>query len=102
MAAQEPPTISNWPAHAADLVDRLVGTVRERATGPVVKIVRGVVFGFVIALLAITALVLITVTAVRALTNFLPGGVWFSYIIVGTVFVAAGILCWSRRTRRPV
>jgi len=100
MATQEPLTASNWPAQAADLIERLVGRVRDRATGPVIKIVRGIVFGFIIAVLAIAALVLVTITAVRALTNFLPGGVWFSYIIAAAVFGAAGSLCGSRRTRR--
>jgi hypothetical protein len=102
MATQEPLTASNWPAPAADLIERLVGTVRDKTTGPVIKIVRGIVFGFVIAVLATASLVLITITAVRALTNFLPGGVWFSYIIAAAVFLAAGTLCWSRRTRRSV
>ena len=102
MGTQEPLTASNWPAQAADLIVRQVAKVRDKATGPVVKIVRGIVFGFVIGVLGIVALVLVTVTLVRVLTNFLPGGVWFSYIIAAAVFLAAGSLCWSKRTRRPV
>jgi hypothetical protein len=100
MATQDPLTASNWPAQAADLIVGLVGRVRDKTTGPVVKIVRGIVFGLVIAVLAIVALVLVTITAVRALTNFLPGGVWFSYIIAAAVFLGAGSLAWSKRTRR--
>ncbi len=102
MATQEPLTASNWPAQAADHIERLVGTVRDKTTGPVIKIVRSIVFGFVIAVLATVALVLVTITAIRVLTNFLPGGVWFSYIIAAAVFLAAGSLCWSRRTRRSI
>ena len=102
MATQEPLTASNWPAQAADHIERLVGTVRDKTTGPVIKIVRGIVFGFVIAVLGTVALVLVTITAIRVLTNFLPGGVWFSYIIAAAVFLGAGSLFWSKRTRRPV
>ena len=101
MGTQEPLTASNWPAQAADLIVSQVGRVREKTNG-IVKIVRGIVFGFVIAVLGVVALVLVTVTAVRVLTNFLPGGVWFSYIIAAAVFLGAGSLFWSRRTRRSV
>lgn len=101
MATQESPPTSNWPAQAADIVERLVSTVREKTTGPALKIVRGGVFGLIIAVLAAAVFVLLTIIAVRFLTNFLPGGVWFSYIIAAVVFFAAGSVCWSFRTRRP-
>ena len=43
--AGNPLTDPNWAADLADTVERVVGTVRERATTPVVHVTRGIVFG---------------------------------------------------------
>ena len=40
-----PLTDPNWAAELADTVERVVGTVRDRATTPVVHITRGIVYG---------------------------------------------------------
>lgn len=91
---------SSWPAHAADTVERLVGTVRDKATGPILKVVRAIVFGFVALVLAIVALTILAIAAIRALT-LIPGGVWVAYLIAGAVFLLVGFFLWTRRTKEP-
>ena len=59
--AGNPLTDPNWAADLADTVERVVGTVRERATTPVVHVTRGVVFGLLGAFLGVTALVLLLI-----------------------------------------
>jgi hypothetical protein len=97
MAPNEP---TPWPAQAADTVERLVGTVREMATGRILKAVRGVVFGFVALILGLIALTILAIAAVRALT-LIPGGVWVGYAIAGGVFLLIGFGLWSRRSKEP-
>ena len=50
---------------AADTVVRVVGSVRDRTTGPVLTVARAVVYGIIGLFGAIVALVLVTVALVR-------------------------------------
>jgi len=95
MSTQPPHT--PWSARAADDVERLVGTVRDKATGPVLRAVRAMVFGLLAAVLLIITLVLVTIAFVRVL-DLLPGGIWVAYLITGLVFLLLGFWVWSKRT----
>jgi hypothetical protein len=97
MAPNDP---TPWPAQAADTIERLVGTVREKATGPILKAVRAVVFGFVALILGLIAVTILAIVAVRLLT-LIPGGVWVGYAIAGGVFLLVGFGLWSRRSKEP-
>ena len=55
--AGNPLTDPNWAADIADTVERVVGTVRDRATKPVVHVTRAVVFGLLGAFLGVTAVI---------------------------------------------
>ena len=50
--AGNPLTDPNWAAHVADTVERVVGTVHDRTTRPVVHVTRALVFGLLAAILA--------------------------------------------------
>jgi vacuolar-type H+-ATPase subunit I/STV1 len=93
MSSSEP----DWVTSAVDTVERYVGMVRDNATSKVVTIMRGLVFGVVIVVMAMMALVLFVVMAVRLLNSYLPQRVWLSYFIIGGLFLLAGSWCWSRR-----
>jgi hypothetical protein len=43
-----------WPAQAADTIVRVVGSVRDKTTGPAVTAARGAVYGLLAAILATT------------------------------------------------
>lgn len=88
---------AEWPAQAADAVVDLVGRVRDATTGPVLTVMRGVVYGTAILILGITALVILVVGAIRTLDTLLPQEVWSAYLLLGLVFTAVGLVLWRKR-----
>lgn len=96
----------DWPAQAADTIERVVGSVRDKTTGPAITVVRGIVYGTFALLVGTMVLVMLAVAAVRALDAYLPDAVfgedhvWAAHGIVGLVFALAGALLWSKRTQR--
>ncbi len=103
-----PLTDPDWAANLTNTIDRYVGLVRDNATVRVVKIVRLVVFGLLVAVVGIIAAVLASVVGLRLLQNLLTtifsvghgSAVWISYVAVGTLFLLAGAFVMrSRHTR---
>ena len=92
-AADQP----DWPAQAADAIVDQVGKVRDRTTGPAIKISGYLVFGAFAVLLGTVALVLLLIGAFRALVVYLPDAVfgedhtWAAYTILGAVLVLGGL-----------
>ena len=97
---------SDWPVQAADAIERTVGAVRDRTTGPAITIARGIVYGTFALLVGTAAAVLLAIAAVRLLDVYLPDAVvgedhtWVAHLVVGLAFTVAGLFLWSRRTRR--
>jgi hypothetical protein len=89
----------DWPAQAADAIVNVVGAVRDRTTGPITTIARGVVFGFFAAVLGIAVAVMLIIAAIRLLDEVLPSGVWLAYLVLGTVVVIAGALVFRKRNQ---
>jgi hypothetical protein len=93
----------DWAAQAADTIERAVGNVRDRTTGPAITVARAMVYGTFAVLVGMAALVLATIGAVRLIDNYLPSAVfgedhmWATYLITGLVFVIAGVVLWVRR-----
>ena len=94
----------NFATNTADTVERLVGTVRRKTVLPVVYAARAAVFGLVGAFLGLTALVLVLVAATRGLQSLLdiwltpPRAVYVSYLIVGVLLCAVGLVLMAKRT----
>ncbi len=101
------PAEGDWPAQAADTIERLVGTVRDKTTGPALTVSRGVVYGTFAVVVGVAVAILAIIGAVRLLNNYLPDAVfgedhmWASYLIMGLVFLAVGIALWTRRNVVP-
>lgn len=89
----------DWPARAADTVERVVDTVRSKTTGPAIVISRVVVYGLVGLVLGIIAFVLLLISLMRVLDSYLPLGVWLPDLIIGGVLGLVGLAMW--RKRRP-
>ncbi len=89
---------ADWAEQTTDTIVRLVGTAREKTTGPLLKGARAVVYGLLAAICGIAALVLVIIIVVRVLDIVVPGDVWAAYLILGVVFCLAGLLVWRRRT----
>jgi hypothetical protein len=89
----------DWPANAADTIERVVGTVRDKTVVPAQKATRAVVYGLLAAFFLVTAAGLLIIGAFRGLV-ILTGEVWAAYGISGGILVLAGAFCWSRRVKR--
>jgi len=98
-----PFTDPNWAADLADTVERVVGSVRDKTTKPLVTAARAVVFGLLAAILGIAALILALAVATRGLQALLDiplrrsASVYISYLIVGGIFSLAGVFVLSKR-----
>ena len=93
------PSSSDWPRQIADSVERVIGQVRDRATGPALTAVRLVAFGMLLVILGVVAIVMFAVASVRFVNSYVPGDVWAAHLIVGSVFSLAGLWLFSKRHR---
>jgi hypothetical protein len=93
----------DWPSQAADAIERVVGSVRDKTTGPALTVAKAVVYGTFALIVGLAAFVLFIVAAVRFLDNYLPDAVfgdehiWAAYLILGSLFVLVGVILWIRR-----
>jgi len=103
----------DWPAQAADTIVKVVGTVRDRTTGPAITASRGAVYGTLAAILGVTALVLLSIVAVRAIVLGVEAlldvldidragrSVWIAHLLVGLLFSLAGLALWRKAWAHP-
>ncbi|CAN5724534.1 hypothetical protein BH24ACT3_BH24ACT3_16210 [soil metagenome] len=102
-----PGASAEWPAQAADTIEKVVGSVRDKTTGPILTAARAIVFGLLAAFAGTAAAVLFAVGTVRAIDNYLPDAAfgdnhtWAAHGLVGILFVLVGAFCWSKALRRP-
>ncbi|MGO9341431.1 MAG: hypothetical protein ACLP6E_02775 [Acidimicrobiales bacterium] len=90
---------SEWPAKVAQTVEDVVGAVQDRAIRPILLAARAVVFGIVVASMALLLCVLIAIAAVRLLDVYAFGHrVWPADALVGAILVAGGVAAWTKRT----
>jgi hypothetical protein len=88
----------DWAAETTDRIDALVDKVRSKTTTPVERITRVLVYGLLCGLLGAVALVLVIIASIRALDEAIPGEVWPAHLIVGGIFIVAGLLLWRKRS----
>lgn len=98
-------TAHDWTVDVADRIESVVGTVRDKTTVPITKVVRGIVFGLVAGTLGIVALIFGLIGLFRLIEVYLPiqpysARVWGTYAVAGAIFVLAGAFCWSKRKPR--
>ena len=93
----------DWPAQAADTIERVVQDVRAKTTGPAINAARWAVAGTFLAIAGTMALVLVLVLLVRVLDVYIPDAwvgddhVWFVYLLLGGVLSIAGLVILGRR-----
>ena len=85
---------------ALETIDTVVATVNDRAIRPAIVAARGIVFGIIIAVVAIAVVVLFCVGFIR-LTTIAGHRIWASYMVLGLIFSAAGAILYSRRGTPP-
>lgn len=96
---------SDWPAQAADAIEKAVQGVRDKTTGPAITAARWLVAGL-FALVAGTAIaILLAVMLVRILDIVLPDSVfgeqhvWAAHLLVGLPLFITGLVLLSKRSR---
>lgn len=95
---------TDWPARAADQIVDIVGSIRDKTTGPALKASRAVVYGLASVFIGVAAAVLLAVGLVRFVNVYLPDAVvgerhmWASYLLIGILFTGVGFFLWSKRT----
>jgi hypothetical protein len=104
-APHGPDQVDDWPVQAADAIVNLVDSVRDRTTGPALRVAHGVVLGLAVLILAGVLGVLLLLGLVRGLHVALDNlglsretAVWATYLGLGGLFTLAGLWLWSKRT----
>ena len=93
---------NDWPEQAADTIERVVGSVRDKTTGPLTTVAQALVYGLLAAILGVASLVLLAVGLERVLIDLLlEDDVWAAHLIVGGIFVLLGLFAWSKRRQKP-
>jgi hypothetical protein len=93
---------ADLPRRAADAVQFVVDTIHDKAVRPAILATRAVVFGLVIAALAVVLVVVGSIALLRLFDVYVFGHrVWLSYIVIGGAFTLVGLTAWTRRTARP-
>jgi hypothetical protein len=89
--------VSDWTTEATDVIERTVATVRDRTVEPARAITRAIVYGVLAALIAVPAVVMLTLGAFRGLVLLEQGYTWAAWVTLGGIFVLAGAFSWTRR-----
>jgi hypothetical protein len=89
--------VSDWTTEATDVIERTVATVRDRTVEPARAITRAIVYGVLAALIAVPAVVMLTLGAFRGLVLLEQGYTWAAWVTLGGIFVLAGWFCWTKR-----
>ncbi len=92
----------DWAADTADRIDQLVDTIRSKTSDRLVGVARVVVYGLLAAVMGVMALILLVIAGIRLLDVYIPRGVWIPYMVLGAIFVLAGLFLWSKRTIKTV
>jgi hypothetical protein len=87
----------DWSDQIVDRIVEVIERVRAATTGPLLKIVRAVVYGIIVIGLGVMLVTLLIIALIRLLDQ-LPGGVWLPYLILGGLFTIAGLILWTQRS----
>jgi hypothetical protein len=99
-ATVAPALPDDWAAQAADSIEQVVTTLRDRTAAPLTMVVRTLVYGLLAAIVGVAGLVLLAIGAVRALDVYLPEDVWAAHLVTGGIFTLAGLFLWAKRAAR--
>jgi len=74
-----------------------VDQLRSRTTQPIITGARGIVYGLVVLICSFAILSLLAIGIFRLIGNILPGDIWITYVVCGSLFCLLGTWMWSRR-----
>ena len=89
MADDVTTTSPDWGAEATDRFVDLIDNVKTKTTGPLLKVLRALVYGIVAGVMAIMVLFLVVIGLIRFVN---------AYLLLGSIFLIAGLFTWTKRT----
>ena len=100
----------DWEATATDWIIDKIDLVKRMATDNAVLVLRALVFGLVIMVLGVAAMIIFVTIAIRMADAYLPIGAgvgdatWAAHLFVGGLFSILGIGAWlsRRKSSRPL
>ncbi|MGA8724198.1 MAG: hypothetical protein WB565_04105 [Acidimicrobiales bacterium] len=92
---------ADLPVKATERIDQLVDLLRDKSVRPLTLAARAIMFGVIVFAATVVTVTLLSITFVRILTVYaFDGRVWLSDLVVGLLWVTAGLLLWWQRTAR--
>jgi hypothetical protein len=91
----------DWTTDAVDRIEDVVATVRDKTVVPAQNVTKALVYGLLTTFFIMAALTLFSIAVFRALESYLPGNVYWAYLVLGGIFVLGGAFFWARRTAKP-
>lgn len=94
---------TDWPAQAAETIERAVQGVRDKTTGPAITAARWAVAGLFLVIIGTMVAILLSIALVRVLDVYLPDSVfgenhvWAAYLILGLPLFVGGIVLMAKR-----
>jgi hypothetical protein len=94
---------SDWPAQAADAIERTVQSVRSKTTGPAITAARWLVAGLFVLVAGTVVAILLAIALVRVLDAYLPDSVfgedhvWAAHLLVGLPLFLGGMVLLAKR-----
>ena len=95
--SSQPPANGDWVTQVVSLLDRTVGSVRDRTTRPIAGVARAVVWGLLAAVLGLVALVLLVIALDRAIVIVLWHRVYLAHLVLGIILVVVGLVLMRKR-----
>jgi len=89
---------ADWTVDLLDRLDHVIEVVRSNTTDRLVRIARFLVFGLIAAIVGLMAGILLIIAAIRLLDVLLPRGVWLPDVLLGAIFLGAGLFLWSKKS----
>lgn len=93
---------ADWTKDLLDRLDHYIDVVRSNTTDRLVKVARLVVYGVIAAILGAMAAIVALIAMIRVLDIILPREVWLPYVVLGAIFLGAGLFLWSKKTAPTV
>ena len=90
----------DWPQQATETIVDFVDNIKYKTTNPATKAVRGIVYGIVILILGVPAVIMLLVGIVHLFNQAAVAaglGVWLVYLVLGLIFTIAGWILWRKR-----
>ena len=98
----------DWPKQVTDQIVSTVDDIRDKTTGPAIKISRSVVYGLTACFLLLLSIPFFVIGTNRGLIEIFDtwivsdrsSAVWIVYLITGVLWLIIGLVFWRKRPKR--